>query len=220
MRYVRPSILEQEFLDADSSVIDYGHRWARDPDDDAYSVTAHPERFAPLHVVAHALIEHLGAGAPRVGVALRIDPTTVGAAPIEFTLTPFPGVLLRSGEGFFARFPFCGCDARDESVPRLIDELEETVLAIVAGGLEETARGYRLELASGRRGTHRDPNDHPPGLTDAQGRALTAQNWAPWPPSSTDKSTIWFAKDSRKLVKMSAVLSEMGGATLTTELIP
>jgi Protein of unknown function (DUF3108) len=35
-----------------------------------------------------------------------------------------------------------------------------------------------------------------------------------------DKSTIWFAKDSRKLVKMSAVLSEMGGATLTTELIP
>jgi hypothetical protein len=36
----------------------------------------------------------------------------------------------------------------------------------------------------------------------------------------TDKSTIWFAKDSRKLVKMSAVLSEMGGATLTTELLP
>jgi dienelactone hydrolase len=35
-----------------------------------------------------------------------------------------------------------------------------------------------------------------------------------------DKSTIWFAKDSRKLVKMSAVLSEMGGATMTTELLP
>jgi len=35
-----------------------------------------------------------------------------------------------------------------------------------------------------------------------------------------DKSTIWFAKDSRKLVKMTAVLSEMGGATLTTELLP
>jgi dipeptidyl aminopeptidase/acylaminoacyl peptidase len=35
-----------------------------------------------------------------------------------------------------------------------------------------------------------------------------------------DHSTIWFAKDSRKLVKMSAVLSEMGGATLTAELLP
>ena len=190
MTYVRPIILEHGFLDADSSVIDYGHRWARDPDDDAYSLTTHPERFAPLHVVAHALIEHLGARAPRVGVALRIDPTTVGAAPIEFTLTPFPGVALRSGAGFFAAFPFCGCDACDDSVPRLIDELEETVFAIVAGGLEETAGGYTLELASGRRGTYRDPDHHPPGLTDAQGRALTPQNWAPWHPSSTDKPTI------------------------------
>jgi dipeptidyl aminopeptidase/acylaminoacyl peptidase len=35
-----------------------------------------------------------------------------------------------------------------------------------------------------------------------------------------DKSTLWFAKDSRKMVKMSAVLAEMGGATLTTELAP
>jgi hypothetical protein len=35
-----------------------------------------------------------------------------------------------------------------------------------------------------------------------------------------DKSTMWFAKDSRKLVKMSAVLSEMGGATMTSELLP
>ena len=35
-----------------------------------------------------------------------------------------------------------------------------------------------------------------------------------------DKSTIWFAKDSRKLVKMSSVMSDMGGATLTTELLP
>jgi dienelactone hydrolase len=35
-----------------------------------------------------------------------------------------------------------------------------------------------------------------------------------------DKATLWFAKDSRKLVKMSAVLAQMGGATLTTELMP
>jgi len=36
----------------------------------------------------------------------------------------------------------------------------------------------------------------------------------------SDKSTLWFAKDSRRLVKMSSVVSEMGGATLTTELLP
>ena len=35
-----------------------------------------------------------------------------------------------------------------------------------------------------------------------------------------DKATMWFAKDSRKLVKMSAVLAEMGGATMTSELAP
>ena len=35
-----------------------------------------------------------------------------------------------------------------------------------------------------------------------------------------DKQTLWIAKDSRKPVKMSAVLAEMGGATLTEELVP
>lgn len=35
-----------------------------------------------------------------------------------------------------------------------------------------------------------------------------------------DKQTVWIAKDSRKPVKMSAVLAEMGGATLTEELVP
>ena len=35
-----------------------------------------------------------------------------------------------------------------------------------------------------------------------------------------DKATMWFAKDSHKLVKMSQVLAEMGGATMTTELAP
>ncbi len=34
----------------------------------------------------------------------------------------------------------------------------------------------------------------------------------------SDKLTLWIAKDSRKAVKMSAVLPQMGGATLTAEL--
>jgi hypothetical protein len=35
-----------------------------------------------------------------------------------------------------------------------------------------------------------------------------------------DKSTVWVAKDSRKPVKMSSVMAQMGGATLTAELLP
>ena len=34
----------------------------------------------------------------------------------------------------------------------------------------------------------------------------------------TEKETVWIAKDPRKAVKVSAVLAEMGGATLTAEL--
>jgi dipeptidyl aminopeptidase/acylaminoacyl peptidase len=36
----------------------------------------------------------------------------------------------------------------------------------------------------------------------------------------SDHETLWIAKDSRKAVKMSAVLAEMGGATVTAELVP
>jgi dipeptidyl aminopeptidase/acylaminoacyl peptidase len=36
----------------------------------------------------------------------------------------------------------------------------------------------------------------------------------------SDKQTVWIAKDSRKPVKMTATLAEMGGATITEELVP
>ena len=35
-----------------------------------------------------------------------------------------------------------------------------------------------------------------------------------------DTKTYWIAKDSRKAVKMSAVLASMGGAMMTAELVP
>lgn len=35
-----------------------------------------------------------------------------------------------------------------------------------------------------------------------------------------DKTILWIAKDSRKVVKISAVLSSMGGAILTSEMVP
>jgi hypothetical protein len=38
--------------------------------------------------------------------------------------------------------------------------------------------------------------------------------------SDGDKQTLWVAKESRKAVKVAAVLASMGGATMTMELMP
>ena len=35
-----------------------------------------------------------------------------------------------------------------------------------------------------------------------------------------DKQTVWIAKDSRKPVKLEALLPSMGGATMIMELVP
>jgi hypothetical protein len=39
------------------------------------------------------------------------------------------------------------------------------------------------------------------------------------PDNEADKTTLWISKDSRKVVKVSAVLTEMNGAILTSELV-
>ena len=57
--YVRPAVESPVFYDAQGRVIEYGRRWVGMPPDDTYSVDTHPERFAPLHAVAEALLEYL-----------------------------------------------------------------------------------------------------------------------------------------------------------------
>lgn len=48
------------FRDRDGAVISYGSRWRREgPPPETYSQVSHSERFAPLHLVADAFIEHL-----------------------------------------------------------------------------------------------------------------------------------------------------------------
>jgi hypothetical protein len=54
----------------------------------------------------------------------------------------------------------------------------------------------------------------PAGTFDAYKVELSSADGGP------DKATIWIAKDSRKPVKSSTVMAAMGGATLTTELMP
>jgi dipeptidyl aminopeptidase/acylaminoacyl peptidase len=54
----------------------------------------------------------------------------------------------------------------------------------------------------------------PAGTFDAFKVELTSAD------GGADKQTLWIAKDSRKPVKMSAVLADMGGAIITGELVP
>ena len=69
--YERPVWRDPVFRDAAGAIIEYGSRWGQDrPPPETYSVDSHPERFAPLHMVADALIDHFtqnfdGTGQPR-----------------------------------------------------------------------------------------------------------------------------------------------------------
>lgn len=159
--YVRPRIEPLTFSDDEGAVIDYGKRWERfdgQPPEDRYEVETHLERFAPLHTVAEALIDHLaktydvsveeGASVcadlrdpppshEHVVRAVRLTPTDPLSAPITLVLTDYPSVLVQAG--LLADFvhPTCGCDACDEEWESMAEQLEAHVLDVVAGGLRE-----------------------------------------------------------------------------------
>lgn len=145
------------FYDSDGVPIEYGNRWQDGlGPENTYSVTAHPERFAPLHDVAEALIEYLTAsyavslsediafaadllhGAIDVLRAVRVEPLNRNEAPLTFVFTAFPGIIVHAGLLHDFLFPDCGCDACDESLDSLLDELESIVLAVVEGRFSES----------------------------------------------------------------------------------
>jgi hypothetical protein len=176
MTYVRPRLDLGEFRDERGVLIDYGSRWGSgQPPEDAYSVTAHPERFRPLYDVAEALIGHLVTtydvrveeeiGQPdwldlRIPVSrsVTIRPHAPGAATLQVALTDFPGVVLRAGS-VQEPAPHCGCDACDDDVLQLADELEGTVLAIAGGTFVEYSDGWEITFpnGSGRAAGLREP---------------------------------------------------------------
>lgn len=141
--FVRPAFALPEFVDDDDPVIEYGSRWdGGSPPEDAYSRVSHPERFAPVLSVVDALVDHLErwyvvdverAGEPGTRV-VRLRPTT-GAA-ITLTATA-ESVGIEAGALFRDIVPSCTCDACDESAETVAAQLEETLLAIAAGGLRE-----------------------------------------------------------------------------------
>jgi hypothetical protein len=153
--YHRPAFPVQEYRDDLGRPISYGQRWEGSPPEDAYSRISYPERFAPLHAVADALIDWLQETfdvsvdeSPEVASdllrppedvvrAVRIVPSDKRAAGLSFVLTGFPGVYLHAGALHDFHFPVCGCDACDEGVLELADDLEWTVRTVVQGGYAE-----------------------------------------------------------------------------------
>lgn len=141
-----------------------------------YSVITHPERFAPLHTVAEALIDYLtvrfeasSSENPAFAAdlmhsrndvlrAVRITPASTDASPLTFVFTTDPGVLIHAGLLHDFPFPDCGCDACDETAEAAAEGLGEIAMAVAQGRYQET---YDAGVERPR----------PPG------------RWVPWPAS-------------------------------------
>lgn len=211
LRYVRPSLPEATHHSGDGVLIPYGRRWGEDgPSPDSYSVETHLDRFAGLHVVARALINHLSVAynvdvedSPTsvdllrqpdgVAESVRVTPRRPGAAPLTFVFTRYPAVIVHAGSIHDFVFPACGCDACDETAESAADRLEMLVLAVAAGGYSERYPvgwrrwvEYALKAAdgSGSESGQDDPGPIPADrLRDVKIRlrAVPAA-WLPWPP--------------------------------------
>lgn len=142
--FTRPALEVPEFVDESGQVIAYGSRWPdSSPPDDAYSRVSHPERFAPVTGVVDALVDHVETWYD-VEVERRSDesgervwhlrPTTGAAITLSGTVE---SVLIEAGALTRELAPSCTCDACDETAESVSDAIEETVLAVAAGGLRE-----------------------------------------------------------------------------------
>jgi hypothetical protein len=211
--YLRPSIDVPVFRDADGKLIDYGNRWSGSPPNETYSVDTHPERFAPLHTIADALIAYLRDTydiqviegeetaadllhpAPEVVRAVRIRPNDPACAALTFVFTAYPGIFLHAGLLHDFHYPACGCDACDSNWVAEADQLEQQVLAVVTGhyreGIERRLRPW-VEYAfsypdGGTSGRSRAQDIPAERLKSAKPilRNLT-EGWAAWPHPAAD----------------------------------
>jgi hypothetical protein len=189
---VVPPLVTGPFLDEHGEPIPYGDRWEHPegPPEDACSRVTNPERFAPLVDATRALIAHLE---QHYDVARTTDPDgavvlrpRVGA-PVRFRFTDFPAVSVRAGLLVDETLPSCGCDACDETAASAMEELVDTVQAVVAGGFAERPPGRRgsggwsLRSDGGSRnsGTAEAPED--PLVPVEAVVALGGAAWPAWP---------------------------------------
>ncbi|MBY0689231.1 DUF6226 family protein [Microbacterium marinilacus] len=207
--YVRPAIETPVFRDADGAVIDYGERWPGSPPEETYSIDTHPERFAPLHVVADALVAHLrntydvevddrveaAADLPRntshdVIRTVRIRPTDPECATLTLVFTAYPGIHMHAGLLHDFHYPVCGCDACDSTWQAEADELEQAVFAVVSGNYRETIErgpdpwiGHTFTYPDGARSGKSRAQDFPVQRVEDAEPTLRGlrDGWASWP---------------------------------------
>jgi hypothetical protein len=210
-RYVRPSLPAVAYYSAQGEPIHYGRRWGdEEPPEKSYSVDSHPERFAGIHLVTKALIEHLtavydvdvtsgpGCAADLLGPvqdavdAVRVTPRGPGTASLTFVFTGYSGVTVHAGVLHDFSFPGCGCDACDETAASEADRLEMLVLAVAAGGYSEryplgsrrwVEYGLTAVDGSAAEWGRSEPGSVPDArLRDAEARLRDiVDGWRPWP---------------------------------------
>lgn len=186
-----------------------GSRWGFDgPPQDAYGRITEPERFAPLHDFAAALLDRLVARYDVDADAAfgldpdleqryeparetrRVKPRPSNAAPIAVGFTSFPGLVVRFGRWHVEPFPSCGCDACDEIFEGESDRLGQMVEAVTSGGFTESLR-VGITRRKGWR-AHRFTSDG--GSRGGEGLVLRDElqrllsigpagsiDWEPWP---------------------------------------
>ncbi|MGO1725443.1 DUF6226 family protein [Glutamicibacter ardleyensis] len=206
--YRRPVIAGQDYFDDQAALISYGQRWPGEPAEESYSVTIHPQRFAPLHTVAQALMDwllarfnvrclqdsglaaELGYAMQPVVESVRLIPVDRACAPLGLVFTDFPGVLLSVGALYQWHFPICGCDACDDSVDELLDDLEEQITTVVNGHfteiLDESGAGllthrFDSDGVAGREISDGVEEISPERLARARAMLPADGAWAPWP---------------------------------------
>lgn len=213
--YQRPAIDAPVFYDTAGQVINYGNRWDGSPPEDTYSVDTHPERFAPLHTVADALIAHLrdsydvevdeeedtAADLFRpayhdVVRAVRIRPRDRACASVTFVFTAYPGISMHAGLLNDFQYPVCGCDACDSTWGAEADDLEQQVQAVVTGNYRETVErrgfdpwvGYAFTYPDGAASGGSRAQDIPAERLNAAKPVLRnlSAGWAAWPHAASD----------------------------------
>ena len=185
-----------------------GNRWGSDgPPPEAYSRITNPERFAPLHEFADALLNRLEAefAVERVEdysldpelktlelarPSVRLTPEDADAAPVLFKFTVFPSIMVRFGRWYTLPFPDCGCDACDETTEVAAEQLELMVDDVIAGRFREEIRLPILGDASqthefwspdGRRGRGGGRIYRSKARQRLAGSDRSLYEWKPWP---------------------------------------
>jgi hypothetical protein len=180
--YHRPEIEVASFVDSNGEKIKYGHRWGMvGPPQDLYSQVLHPERFAPLHTVAGALIDYLVRTfdveviddlamadvrqrlpcevsenfRQRYQRVVRVTPANPDGSPVTIIFTDYPGIALEMGVFGETLIPHCGCDACDDDVFDDCETLEKHVLAVALGSFHESIRrhDYSSNVSAPERGS-------------------------------------------------------------------